>query len=401
MWPSPSSGTTALWTTVEELSRTDQRLLVTAATVAVAAALVVFLLPAVGRQTAAFVDRWMPQGRLRRIGERLSDYVPTTLGVLWIRLVQAGVVVAAGLVVLTAWGQIETARRLVAAAGITPGLLVRLVVTVGLLFGAYVASSIFAEAVHGYSRGAAEITEHQEEIVVRVGNVAILVLAVTSALTLWGQNLSGLLIGAGFLGIVVGMAARQTLGSMIAGFVLMFSRPFTIGDWVQIGDDEGIVTNITIMNTRLKNFDGETIVIPNDAVTGAAITNRSERGHLRIRLDVSVDYETDPDRAESVALEAMSDVTAITDSPPPQVVPKQFGDSAVVLELRFWIDNPTPPGRWRAISAVIESVKAAFEREGIKIPFPQRELSDRPVSRREEAFEPADPPGGVEAQPED
>ncbi len=286
-----------------------------------------------------------------------------------------------------------------AAVGITPGLLVRIVITVGLFFAASIASSVFVEAVHGYSRDAAEITEHQEEIVIRVGNVAILVLAATSALTLWGQDLSGLLIGAGFLGIVVGMAARQTLGSMIAGFVLMFSRPFTIGDWVEIADDEGIVTNITIMNTRLKNFDGETIVIPNDAVTGAAITNRSERGHLRIRLDINVDYETDPDRAEGVALEAMDGVAAIADSPPPQAIPKRFGDSAVVLELRFWIDNPTPPGRWRAISAVVEAVKDAFDREDIKIPFPQRELSNRPAGQG--TFQAADAPDEVEPRPED
>ena len=181
----------------------------------------------------------------------------------------------------------------------------------------------------------------------------------------------------GFLGIVVGLAARQTLGSLIAGFVLMFSRPFTIGDWVEIGDDEGIVTDITIVNTRLENFDGETVVIPNDRVSNQPITNRSERGHLRIRMDVGVDYATDPDHAVEVAQSAIDEVTHVTDAPPPQVLPKSFGDSAVVLELRFWIDQPMPPKKWRAISGVVGSVKAAFDDAGIKIPFPQRELSGR------------------------
>ncbi len=99
MWPSPIPAT-AVWTTLGELSLSE-RLAVTAAAVAVAAALVSVLVPAAGRQTAAFVDRQMPPGRLRRVGERLSDYVPTTLGVLWTRLVQFGVVLAAGLVVVT------------------------------------------------------------------------------------------------------------------------------------------------------------------------------------------------------------------------------------------------------------------------------------------------------------
>jgi small-conductance mechanosensitive channel len=73
----------------------------------------------------------------------------------------------------------------------------------------------------------------------------------------------------------------------------------------------------------------------------------------------------------------MKSVRSVVDAPPPHVVPKNFGDSAVVLELRFWIDEPTPPRKWAAVSGVVRSVKAAFEREDIKIPFPQRELSGR------------------------
>ncbi|PSP49566.1 mechanosensitive ion channel protein, partial [Halobacteriales archaeon QH_1_68_42] len=196
-------------------------------------------------------------------------------------------------------------------------------------------------------------------------------------LTVWGTELRGLLVGAGFLGIVVGLAARQTLGSMLAGFVLMFSRPFTIGDWVRVGDQDGIVTDITIFNTRLENFDGEFVVIPNDKVSNQAIINRSQKGLLRLRVDVGIDYADDPDHAKQVALEAISDLPEVVNAPPPQVFPKSFGDSAVVMEMRFWIDHPTPPRKWKAVSAVVTSVKEAFEAEGIKIPFPQQELSGR------------------------
>jgi small-conductance mechanosensitive channel len=73
----------------------------------------------------------------------------------------------------------------------------------------------------------------------------------------------------------------------------------------------------------------------------------------------------------------MKSVDMVTDAPPPQVIPKSFGDSAVVLELRFWIDNPSPPRKWQAVSGVVRAVKSDFEAAGIKIPFPQRELSGR------------------------
>jgi small-conductance mechanosensitive channel len=233
----------------------------------------------------------------------------------------------------------------------------------------------------------------------------VFVFAIGATLTLWGLNLSGLLVGAGFLGIVVGMAARQTLGSMVAGFVLMFSRPFTIGDWVEVGENEGIVTEITIMNTRMRNFDGESIVIPNDIVSNHAVVNRSELGHLRLRLDVAVDYESDPGEAEEVALEAMSGVDSVATSPPPAAIPTEFGASAVVLELRFWIDRPTPPRKWRATREVINTVKQRFDEEGIKIPFPQRELSNRSSQDRqsegETGVETAETPAEVSTQAED
>jgi len=144
----------------------------------------------------------------------------------------------------------------------------------------------------------------------------------------------------------------------------MFSRPFTIGDWVEIGDNQGVVTDITIFNTRLENFDGEFIVIPNDQVSDRSVTNRSRKGLLRLRTDVGVDYEADVETARAVALDAMEDVDAVVTSPQPQVVPKGFGDSAILLELRYWIDHPSPPLKWRAVSAVVTAVKAAFDDAG-------------------------------------
>ncbi|QLH83239.1 mechanosensitive ion channel family protein [Halosimplex pelagicum] len=249
--------------------------------------------------------------------------------------------------------------------------------SVAVFFAAYAVARYLSNAVTNLGRHAEWLTDHQEEILLRTAQLFLFGFAGIVILGIWDTNLGGLLVGAGFLGIVVGFAARQTLGSLIAGFVLMFSRPFTIGDWVEIGGEEGIVTDITIFHTRLENFDGEFVIIPNDRVSDRPITNRSQKGLLRIRVDVSIDYETDPDRAKQVAIEAISNCSEVVDAPPPQVFPKEFGDSSVVLEMRFWIDHPTPPRKWKAVSAVVSAVKAAFEEEDIKIPFPQRELTGR------------------------
>jgi small-conductance mechanosensitive channel len=307
----------------------------------------------------------------------VGEYVPTTLGGIVIRSVQFVLLLFAVIALLVLWGLADVAADALVFIGLSIPFLVQIVLTLVLLLLAFVGSDVLEESISRFSQGADRVTEHQEEILLRVGQIGLLLFALMAALTVWQVDLSGLLVGAGFLGIVVGLAARQTLGSLIAGFVLMFSRPFTIGDWVEIGTQQGIVTEITIFNTRLENFDGEFVVLPNDKVSNEAITNRSKKGHLRIKIDVGIDYDSDPEHAKAVAIDAIEDVKLVDPAPPPQVIPKAFGDSAVVLEMRFWIDRPTPPRKWQATAAVVSAVKARFEAEGIKIPFPQRELMGR------------------------
>ncbi|QDX41846.1 mechanosensitive ion channel family protein [Salarchaeum sp. JOR-1] len=253
----------------------------------------------------------------------------------------------------------------------------RLGLTAAVLAGAYVFTAFLDGRVDDFVAKRENITDHQAEITFRLLQMTLYVGALVTALGIWRVNLSGLLIGAGFAGIVLGMAARQTLGAVIAGFVLMFARPFEIGDWVKIGDNHGIVTDITIVNTRIQTFDGEYVMLPNDYVGSEEVVNRSRKGRLRLHVEVGVDYTTDVDNAIEVAEEALKDVEDVLTVPQPQVVLKSFGDSAVVLDLRFWIDKPSARRKWRAQTAVISQVHEAFREAGITIPFPQRELSAR------------------------
>lgn len=368
-------------TTIQELASTEGRLLFSGIVLVAAILFAALLAPYLIRWAGGLFHKRFPEGRAVTAIDVVSDYIPTTISGFVLRIVQVLLLGITLIALLVIWGLIDVAARILEFVGFSLPLLTKVIVT-GLIFlFGYIGSDLLENSIKELSNGADRVTDHQQEIVVRLGNLGILVFAVTAVLTLWGLNLSGLLVGAGFLGIVVGMAARQTLGSMIAGFVLMFSRPFTIGDWIEVGDHQGIVTDITIMNTRMHNFDGESIIIPNDTVSNQALTNRSEQGHLRIRVEVGIDYDADPEYAERLAIEEMESIESIADSPQPAAVPTRFGDSAVVLELRFWIDRPTPPRRWRATRSVIHNVKERFEDAGIAIPFPQRSLSSRTSDR--------------------
>ena len=253
----------------------------------------------------------------------------------------------------------------------------RLLVTVVLLVGLYLGTGVIKRFIYEFSQQRTSITQHQTELIFRSTQVAIYVVAGVVVLALWDLNLGGLLVGAGFLGIVIGLAARQTLGSLIAGFVLMFARPFEIGDWVAVGDQEGIVTEISIVNTRIQTFDGEYAMIPNDVVGSSQIINRTRKGRLRVHVVVGVDYTTDLEEAMAVATEAMQSVDEVLTVPQPMVVLEGFDDSAITLDCRFWIDKPSARRRWRAQTAVVKAIKTGFDDAGIKIPFPQRELMSR------------------------
>ena len=332
-----------------------------------------------GRAAVTFAVAIAVMGLLART-DRLHGVEPERLPKTgWHILVTLGTMAAAatgGIVIVAVWGLSDQFLG-VFADNLGAEALVRLGISVLFLIGAYTMTGLIRQLVEEIAKARGSLGEHEREIAFRVGQVGLYLVSILLILTLWRVNIGGILVGAGFLGIVVGMAARQTLGAMLAGFVLMFSRPFEIGDWIQVGDDEGIVTGITIVNTRIQTFDGEYVMIPNDVISSQSLINRSRKGRLRIEVEVGVDYDADAERAAGVAQDAVKGLDEPMTVPTPQVVLKRLDDSAVVLGVRYWIDNPSARRRWQSKTAVIGAVKRAFEVEGIKIPFPQRELLGR------------------------
>jgi len=295
----------------------------------------------------------------------------------FVRTIQLAIFLAVGLSIMVVWGFVDLALTSVATmASLIPTLL-RGLLTIGLVGGTLIGIDMLESAIEEYAEESDALNQHQQGIVFRVLQVTVLIAAAIVTLSLWGVNLGGLLVGAGFLGIVIGTAARTTIGSFVAGFVLMFARPFEIGDWVEISNDEGIVTDITIINTRIRNAAGQEIVIPNERVANATVTNLTSFERLRLSVDVGIDYEADVEQAEAVIEETLTDINHVLANPTPQVVPKSFGDSAIVLECRVWIDHPSAAKRAMATAAVVREVKAALDEAGIKIPYPQRELLGR------------------------
>lgn len=254
----------------------------------------------------------------------------------------------------------------------------RVLVTVAVLVIAYLLVRLINRSIDRLSEEYDAMSNHQSEVAYHIADVGVFVVAFMGMLVIWGIDPGRLFVGAGVLGAVLGYAARDTLGAITAGFVLLFSRPFRVGDWIEVEEHEGVVRDVTVVNTRIRTFDDEHVLIPNNEVTSNPLINRSANDRYRVDIEVSVDYATDLDHAMDVAATAMEDCDdRIREVPSPRTVLKRFADSGIVLECRFWVDDPSARRVWQAKTAVISAVKTIFDDEGISIAYPQRVLAAR------------------------
>lgn len=232
-------------------------------------------------------------------------------------------------------------------------------------------------------RSEGAFTTHQTEIAYHVADIAIFALVGLGILSVWGVNLTNVILGASVVTAVLGLAAQKTVAAIIAGFMLLFAQPFKAGDWIEfVGQKRasGIVQDITMSHTKIRTFNDEHVLVPNDELTDNQLINYSRSDRLRIDVEIDVDYDTDPTYAREVVREAVEPLEVVSPVESPKVVLKRLGDSAVVLELQFWIENPERRRVLYAQTEAITAVKEALDREEITIPFPQRTHSSRAES---------------------
>ena len=189
-----------------------------------------------------------------------------------------------------------------------------------------------------------------------------------------GINVAAALAGIGVAGIAVGFAAQDTLSNIIAGFLIFIDKPFEVDDWVEVGDESGLVTTITMRTTRMRTRNNTYIVIPNKKIIDEVLVNHSKHGATRIDTPLGIAYKEDIREARKVilaAIESMGDKRILPD-PPPFVVVTELAGSSVNLEARLWTNSPDLGEP--IISAVTEAAKIALDEAGIEIPYPHLQL---------------------------
>jgi small-conductance mechanosensitive channel len=204
--------------------------------------------------------------------------------------------------------------------------------------------------------------------------------AVIIALDVLGVNVMPFIAGAGVAGIAIGFAAKDTLSNLIAGVLLIIDRPFEIGDRIEIWSAPaasatwGDVIDIGLRATKIKTTDHIIIIIPNNEIMKRDIVNYTSLStKIRVRINVGVAYDADIEKAKDLIKSVASEAAWISKEPLPKVVVRNFGESSVDLQLRVWIDNARK--RMDTISYITDNIKAAFDKNGIEIPYPKRDIT--------------------------
>ncbi|MFA4974193.1 MAG: mechanosensitive ion channel family protein [bacterium] len=195
-----------------------------------------------------------------------------------------------------------------------------------------------------------------------------------------GVNLAGLITTSAVLTAMIGLAAQNLLGNLFAGLSLQLERPYAIGDWIGYGDKVGRVVGIGWKSTRIINFESEMIYVPNLDIVKTLVTNYSKPSRLHtMKINVGVEYNAQPSMVRKVFLDTLREEARILKVPAPVVRVIDYGDFAITYQLRFTYEDYGISPELRA--SVMNRIWYALRRNGIKIPFPIRDVQHHHIER--------------------
>ncbi|MBL0714842.1 MAG: mechanosensitive ion channel [Desulfosarcina sp.] len=207
-----------------------------------------------------------------------------------------------------------------------------------------------------------------------VGNLtyyALFTFVVLAALSQLGIQTTSFIAVIGAAGLAIGLALQGSLANFAAGFMLIFFRPFRVGDYIEGAGVAGSVENIQIFTTQLKTPDNKVIIIPNALLTSDNIVNWSATGTRRIDMVFGIGYGDDIDKAKAIISEVIAADDRILKNPAPQIAVSELADSSVNFVVRPWVNTGD---YWNVNFDLTEAIKKRFDAVGVSIPFPQSDV---------------------------
>jgi len=219
-----------------------------------------------------------------------------------------------------------------------------------------------------------EVDTTLRTVLSKVGRYIVLILVLVAALSQLGIQTTTLIAAVGAIGLAIGLALQSTLSNIAAGIMLLWLRPFSMGEFIESGDNSGTVDDVGLFATTLMRVDGVYVFVPNSQLWNNKITNYSKKAKRMLREVFTISYDDDIQKARQILLDLVKSDERIDATPEPIVKVKELGDSAVALELRAWANTSEFwPARWD----LVERGKMVLEAGGLSIPYPQQDVHIR------------------------
>jgi small-conductance mechanosensitive channel len=210
--------------------------------------------------------------------------------------------------------------------------------------------------------------------------VVLFTIAIVVAMDSVGIDLTAFAVFSGAIGLGIGFGLQKVFSNLISGVILLWDRSVKPGDVIAIGETYGWINSLSARYVSVITRDGIEHLIPNEELISQRVENWSFSNRLvRLRIAIGVAYQSDVKRAIEIIIEAASDVDRVLTEPAPACHLTDFGDNAVNLELRIWINDPRN-GLANVKSAILLGIWDKFNKFGISFPFPQRDIHIKTVS---------------------
>ena len=209
----------------------------------------------------------------------------------------------------------------------------------------------------------------RNSIATSIGYIGIIIAAMMAATTM-GLSLDKFTLIAGALSVGIGFGLQSIINNFVSGLILLWERPIRVGDWIVVGDEQGLVKQINVRSTQIETFDRASLIVPNSEFISGRVKNWMHNDRLaRIVIPIGVGYGSDPEKVKAILLEVAKGNKAVLNDPHPRVYFMKLGDSSMEFELRCFVDvDSMLPVKSDLMFDLLKRLRKAH----IDIPMPRR-----------------------------
>ena len=240
-----------------------------------------------------------------------------------------------------------------------------------ILIAGYVLAGWVSRAIRNKLQRIKRFDKTLTPVLSQIARYAVLVFTFVLVLAEFGIQTTSIIAVLGAATLAIGLALQGTLQNVAAGLMLLFLRPFKIGDFIETAAGTGTVDEIGMFVTEMRTAQGLYLSVPNSKIWASSITNFSKLPNRRIDLVVGISYDDDIDKARALLLKLAKSRDSVLQEPEPVVNVTNLGDSSVDLELRVWTRRQD---YWEARWGLIRDTKYALDKAGISIPYPHMQV---------------------------